>query len=115
MGNFYETSEQETPESLKDSTSDKVLALLRSEMYERGEAIDEVLVIATSYLRILQQQDFQDTEKFDCVYWHLDTLIQEALNMLENPKKDLFLYLKALHDFKETAKETLPFLNTSAA
>ncbi|KAA3438665.1 hypothetical protein [Rufibacter hautae] len=116
MGNFYNSPSAETPEYLDARIAGKLLSLLQSETYERGEAIEEVLLVATSYRNILSENaKLMENENPDCVIWHLDCLILEATNMQNDPKNDLFLYLRAFHSFKEVMKNMFPFLNVSAA
>ncbi|WP_210464403.1 hypothetical protein [Rufibacter roseolus] len=116
MGNFYNSPSAGTPEYLDARIAGKLLYLLQSEAYERGEAIEEVLLVATSYREILRENAIpEDAEHTDGVTWHLDSLILEAENMQNSPKNDLFLYLRAFHSFKEKMKDMFPFLNISTA
>ncbi|RNI22574.1 hypothetical protein [Rufibacter latericius] len=116
MESLNTTNLRENPSSKDDKNTGRVSALLQEEVYDRGESIGEVLSIAITYKQALLAYSQQsDSENLDCIFWNLDTLILEAGNMLENPEQDLFLYLKALHAFKESVRNSFPFQNISAA
>ncbi|GGK71644.1 hypothetical protein ACD591_04905 [Rufibacter glacialis] len=90
----------------------QLFSILWSDVYERGESIEEVLQMAMRYRTALDQDaGLRDSESHKLLYWHLDNLIHEAGNMKKNPNHDLFLYLKALHGLRDTMKKGHPFLN----
>ena len=116
MESYYSFNVTETPLPLEESISGKLKMLLQSEEYERGEAIEDVLTIASSYKRVLDQcTTLRNSDNSGLIFWHLEILIQESINMKSNPKKDLFLYLKALYAFKDAMKSNFHFLNISVA
>ncbi|WP_181308152.1 hypothetical protein [Rufibacter sp. XAAS-G3-1] len=116
MKNYYPSQAINNPEFLEEDFSAKLMTILQSEVYERGEAIEDVLSVATTYKEVLgQSPELKESKNADQIFWHLDSLIQEALNMMHNPKNDLFLYLRALFAFKNSIQSNFEFQNIPVA
>jgi predicted membrane chloride channel (bestrophin family) len=116
MKNAYTTTLAGAHVFLEEGLSERLLTLLQSEVYERGEEVEEVLSITTAFKHALHQSPIlRNSETTDYVFWHLDTLIQEAINMKKNPQSDLFLYLKAFFAFKDSITGNYSYMKVSVA
>ncbi|WP_148041417.1 hypothetical protein [Rufibacter immobilis] len=109
MGNIYISSFNPEDSLTREDLLINLLEVLHSDRYERGEGVEEVLSITDQYRKLLTDRlSPEDTEGYQCILWNLDSLHQEANNMLHNPNHDLFLYLKAYHTLRDNLQNMFP-------